>query len=115
DLLPRLGPYCDVPAVVGGDVFDDTQSQAGSTGVARAGLIHAVEPFEDPLAIRVGNPASLIRHSNIDEVPRLARAHGDLPALGSVPHRVIDEVAHRGEQQVAVAEHGVGAVIHEEL
>src|SRR5947209_13274978 len=46
-----FAPEVDFAAVVGGDVFDDGQSQAGAAGGPGAGLVDAKEAFEDALLV----------------------------------------------------------------
>ncbi len=35
---------------------DDRQAEAGAAGVAAAGAVDAIEPFEDPVDVTSGNP-----------------------------------------------------------
>jgi hypothetical protein len=56
----------DFAAVVGGDVFDDGQPQAGAAGGAGAGLVDAEKAFADALLVLGGDAQAAIGDGDFD-------------------------------------------------
>ena len=73
-----LAPQLDHSAVVGRDVFDDGQTQAGAAGHPGAGLIDAEKPFEDALLIVGGDADTAV--GDRDGHHRASVDAGDAPA-----------------------------------
>ena len=59
------GAHGDVAAVVGGDVADDRQAEAGAAGVAAAGPVDAVEALEDAVEVAGRNADALVVHRDL--------------------------------------------------
>ena len=66
-------PDAHLAAVVGRDVLDDGQSQAGAAGVAGPGRVGPVEPLEDPLDVALRDADALVGDADLDLVRRCAR------------------------------------------
>src|SRR5437870_878721 len=66
----------------------DGQAEADTAGVPRAGVVHAVEALEDPLAMRGGNPRARVPHFDDRILAAGARGDTDLPLV----RRVLDRV-----------------------
>ena len=97
-------PDGHLAAVVGGDVLDDGQAEAGAAGGPRAGRVDPVEALEDPLLLRrrrCRRPGRVTATSTSPPVRRTV--DGDPGVVRRVGDRVVDEVADRGHQQVGVA------------
>src|SRR6185312_11319254 len=67
---PRAGltPQPDGSIVVGCNMFDDREAEAGASGCPRSGFVDAEEPLEHPLLIGGGDAESPIRHGDLDVV-----------------------------------------------
>jgi len=90
----RVSVACalDFAAVVGGDVFDDGQAQAGAAGGSGAGLVDAQATVGDgdfdESAVRAAVEAAADGHRGV---------------RWGVGHRVVEQVGQRGDQQGGVA------------
>ena len=93
--------------MVGGDVFDDGQSQAGAAGGSGAGLVDAKEAFEDALLVFLFDAQATVGDGDFDEsavrAAVEAAADGHRGARWGVGHRVVEQVGQRGDQQGGVA------------
>src|SRR5690348_30887 len=61
-------PHRDLPAVRGGHVLDDRQTQPGAAGGTGAGRVDAVEALEDALLVLVRDADALVGHGDLDVV-----------------------------------------------
>ena len=100
-----LRPDGHLAAVVRRDVLDDRQAEAGAARVARARGVHPVEPLEHALLLGRRDADALVDHRDLDEVAVRAHPDADVRRLARVRDRVVQQVAHRGDQQVVLAEH----------
>ena len=105
----RLRPDGHLAAVVRGDVLDDRQAQPGAAGVARARGVHPVEPLEHALLLGRGDADPLVDDRDLHEVAVGAHPDADVRRLAGVRDGVVQQVAHRGDQQVVLAEHARAA------
>ena len=90
--------------MVGADVLDDGQPEAGAAGGARAGGVDAVEPLEDASLLGLGDALALVADVDLDQAVLAPDADGDLGAVAGVVDGVADQVADRGGEQLGVAE-----------
>ena len=72
-------------------------------GAAVVGLV-AREAFEDALALRLGNPAPIVRHTNLGVAPDTCSDTRTVPPRAGVADRVVDQVADHLAQQAVVAD-----------
>src|SRR5262249_48355741 len=74
----RHAPQLDIAAMVGGDVFDDRESEARAPGGSRTRLVGAVEPLEDPFLVLLGDADAAVGHGDLDHAVDLPPAdrHG---------------------------------------
>jgi len=82
----------DGAAVGQHDVFGDGEAEAGSSGLAGAGFIHAIEAFEEAWKMLGGDTSAEILHTKFDGVGKLAGAENDASAGRAVFQGVVDEV-----------------------
>src|SRR6185295_17959120 len=89
--LPDLAFHPDLAVVRLHDVFDDGESKPGAALLARARLVHAIEPFEDALG-RIGRDARpVVANRNLNGLfIGGTRANPDLAFRPSVFDGVID-------------------------
>src|SRR5665811_2197859 len=73
--VARLAPDRNLSAVVGTDVLDNGQSQAGATRGSGPGGVDAVEPLEDPRLLALGDALALVGHHDLDQL--ILRTHAD--------------------------------------
>src|SRR6185436_5688931 len=95
----------DTAAVVGGDVLDDGQAQAGAAGRPGPGLVSPVEPLEDPVDVVRGDTDALVGDVDLDPVIVLTQRKRNLGVLPRVRDRVLHEVGHRGRDLAVAAVH----------
>ena len=88
-----------------GDVTDDGEAEAGTTGVAAAGPIDAIEPLEDAIEVAGGDADAPIGDVDRDAVVAPDGGHPHLAAGLAVLDGVVDEVADGRDQLASVAEH----------
>ena len=62
--LSKLAFNRNVTAMRLGNVFDDRQTQTGSTHIAAAGFVHPVETLEDPRQMLLGNTDPVILNAD---------------------------------------------------
>src|SRR5437879_5534590 len=77
-------PHRDLPAVRGGHVLDDRETEARAARGTGAGRVDAVEALEDALLVLVGDADALVGDGDLDEVAAV-RGHpagGDAGAGG---------------------------------
>lgn len=75
------------------NLANDRQTQARS-GEGPGGL-DAVEPFEDHLAIRLGNPRPLVVNDHLPAID----LHPNTGPFGCELHRILDKVANRPSER----------------
>src|SRR5262249_35738371 len=92
------GVDVDAAAVVDRDVLDDGEAEPGATGVPRAGLVGAVEPFEDAVEVLGRDADALVADRDIDHVGGGADLDDDGRLAGRVRDRVLDEIRHGGDE-----------------
>ena len=66
--MPGGAVHPDFSLMKEGDMFDDTESQAGSSDGAATGFIHAVKAFKNPGAVCGRDAGALIDDLNADFV-----------------------------------------------
>ncbi len=101
--MRAVAPHAHVAPVVGADVLDDRQPEAGPPGGARAGGVHAVEALEDARLLRLGDPRPLVGHGDLDGAVVQPRPDADRGARVGVGDGIADEVAHSRDEHVLVA------------
>ena len=100
-----LAPHGDVAAVVGADVLDDREAEAGAAGGPRARRVDAVEPLEDAGLLGVRDALALVADVDLDQVVDAPDADRDAGPAAGVGDRVADQVADGRGEQLGVAEH----------
>ena len=101
--LVEPAPHAHLTAVGGDDVLDDAQAQPGTAGDPRTCRVHSVEALEDALGVLSGHADALVGHGDLDALVDEVDSDADASALGRVVHGVVDEVAHRVDEQFVVA------------
>src|SRR3954447_20867507 len=61
-------PHRDLPAVRGGHMLDDRETESRSARGTGAGRVDAVEALEDALLVLVGDADALVGHGDLDQV-----------------------------------------------
>src|SRR3712207_4584277 len=86
----------------------DGEPKAGTTGVAAAGAIDAVEALEDALEVALGDAQTVVAYDQVHPLPSVveAGAHLDGRAGVGVLDPVLDQVGQRRHQLAPVAQHG---------
>src|SRR6478672_3642426 len=93
-----------VAAAAAHQLADDREAKAGPPGVAGAGVVEPGEPFEDPLAVGLGDPRAVVVDPDQHAVPVPRRAE---PHLGTgMPARVVDQVVDDTTQLVRMGPRG---------
>ena len=87
----------------GDDVLDDAQAQPRASGDPGASRVDPVEAFEDALGVLSGHADALVGHGDLDALVDEVDSDADSSALRRVVHGVVDEVAHRIDEQFVVA------------
>ncbi len=102
---PLLAPDAHPAPVVGADVLDDRQAQAGAAGGARAGGVDPVEALEDALLLGRGDALALVGDGHLDRVLDPAGPDADPGAGLAVVDGVGHQVPDRGGEQLGIPEH----------
>ena len=102
---PLLAPDAHPAPVVGADVLDDRQAQAGAAGGARAGGVDPVEALEDALLLGRGDALALVGDGHLDRVLDPAGPDADPGAGLAVVDGVGHQVRDRGGEQLGIPEH----------
>ncbi len=85
------------------DSSDETKSEAAARRMAA--LLDAVEAAQHDVAIRLGDARPGVGHFDAELIIPAKNAQHDPPTRGRVFDCVVDEIAHRLEQQAWVARH----------
>ncbi len=96
-------PHAHPAAVVGGDVLDDGQAEAGAAGGPGPRRVGPVEPLEDPLQVPLGDADALVADGDLDVPVPAPGADRHPRPLRAVRDGVVDEVDQRGDQLGLVA------------
>ena len=86
-------------------MLDDAQAQAGAAGVAGARRVDAVEALEDTVLLGGGDAHALVDDVDLDQAAAHPHPHAHAGVLRRVGDGVVEQVAHRGDEQVVVAVH----------
>jgi hypothetical protein len=99
-LRPVLRAYA--AAVQLDEMLDDGQSEAGTTGIAGARFLDAIEALEHAGQIAFGNPGALVRYGNRHASIQRRRGHVYRGLFGCIGDGIGNEISQRVVQLAGI-------------